>query len=400
MNINQEHLWNTSNVLPAVTDQQELELIRQHEQQMLLIANPMETVLFRHTPDEQFVSYLVKQGFGLPRIQMCDEDGLPDNEDFHHPCLVPYLVTEEVDHWVRNTSGRSAIGPPYDLVKRLNNKFATRQLAIAHGFQATSGYFCHHERELKEAYWALRTEGFEKCVLKIPYGASGKGLKIIASEHEFATVCKFIARRSEQFELLLEGWHPTHHCINAQLWIDHTSTKLLAVTEQMIDQNGVYIGTHFTPDIDRALVEQYRSEMLRLGAILQQAGYTGVCGIDSIIGTNGVLYPIIEINARFTQVTYLLPVVAELIRTYSYISSRFVRFETEHPLSFSDLYHRLHQRLAPDTRNGFMVYTFARHTLPERPKTRYRIFVLFYGLDNSKVQTMIQTFIDIQWALD
>ncbi|MFC5404217.1 ATP-grasp domain-containing protein [Cohnella soli] len=377
-----------------------MDLIEQQEQQLLLSAKSTDTILLRHNPDKQFLSYLAKHGFELPNIQIVNNKTLPEDREHRQISLVPYLITEEVDLWTRNTPERSAIGAPYDLVKKLNNKFFTRQMAINHEFRTTVGYFCNDEQELREAYTSLRNAGFEKCVLKIPYGASGKGLKIITNEQEFLTVCKFITRRSHQFDLLLEGWHPTQQCINAQLWIDPTSVKLLAVTEQMIDQNGVYKGTHFTPKFSTSLMEQYRTEVLRLGSILQQKGYFGVCGVDSIVDTNGILYPIIEINARFTQVTYLLPVVAKLINTYSFIFSRYIRFETRSPQAFSNLYEKLHKRLSPDTRNGFMVYTFVRGTLPEQSKTRYRLFVLFYGSDEEKVHNMIKMFIDEHVGVD
>jgi hypothetical protein len=41
-----------------------------------------------------------------------------------------------------------------------------------------------------------------------------------------------------------------------------------------------------------------------IGAALYADGYYGVVGVDAMIGRDGVLYPCLEINARFNMATY------------------------------------------------------------------------------------------------
>lgn len=54
--------------------------------------------------------------------------------------------------------------------------------------------------------------------------------------------------------------------------------------------------------------------MHRIIELLYDEGYRGVVGVDSIIDENEQLIPIIELNARFTQVTYLLPLICRFFQ--------------------------------------------------------------------------------------
>ncbi|WP_240419140.1 ATP-grasp domain-containing protein [Paenibacillus periandrae] len=391
-NINQEQRWNDCAVFPSVTDVQKLELVYQQEQLLLFIADERDTVFFCHKSDEQFLEYLREQGVRLPNIVQVPDLKLSENmaSNFQNSILVPYIVSEETEELVHSIPEARIFGSHLDLVKRINNKFATRKMAITNGFNVTKGYFCTNAAELQNAYHSLRIAGFKKCILKIPYGSSGKGLKIIDGDKSFEVLQRFILRRSKQFELLLEGWHPIGHNINCQLWVDKNRIEILAITEQQIDENAVYQGTCFTPTYSTEILEVYRNEMTRLGTILRKTGYRGICGVDSIIDSEGNLIPIIEVNARFTQVTYLLPIVQQLVPVYQHIVSNFVNFEIEKPVDFPAIYIRLQEVLIKDKNTGFIVYTFAKYTLPNSMRTLYRLFILVFGNDNVKVQKNLE----------
>jgi [BtrI acyl-carrier protein]--L-glutamate ligase len=391
-NLNHEQTWNESKFFPSVTDTSQLHLILQQEQQMIYLTRANDTVLFRHQPDLDFWLYLQKQGIQLPNIQIIS--------DFHSwyrseqmdrsAMIVPYMVTEEFLPCLQD--GCSVYGSNPALVKFLNNKLAVRKFAQENGFTTTKGYFCGGMEQLIDAYRSLTLQGFEKTVIKIPYGSSGKGLKIIHNEEEFDRFVAFIKRRIHTFtELVIEGWYSIERSLNAQLLIEDGNVHLLAVTEQHIDENAVYMGSDFTPQYNRLLVQKYRNEMLRLGHLLKDMGVQGVLGVDSIVDQAGVLYPIIEINARFTQVTYLLPLIERLNKEHPILMSRFLRFCLIEEFSFNEIYECLNLHLEPDSSNYFLVYTFA--TNKEGGKTNYRMFVLFYGSDRRKVQSMMNAFL-------
>jgi len=388
MNLNQEQIWNDVNVFPSITDRHQLELVMRQEQQQLFLARADDRVLLRHQPDPQFLIYLRDKGFDLPTtVQITGIDSFFSQNS--NGAFVPYIVSEEVQTISDNYSNVSVFGGNLELVKRLNNKFETRRLAQQHRFNVTTGYFCENIAELQEAYQHLHSSGFQKCVIKIPFGSSGKGLKLIEDETSFRLFCRFIQRRGDQFELLLEGWHPIQRSLNSQLLIQDNEVLLLAVTEQKVDEYGVYRGTNFCPQYDSSLLTQYKSEILRLGHILQSLGYSGIAGIDSIIDETGSLFPIIEINARLTQVTYLLPVVSRLMQTCSFIESRMLQFASSQLLTFDQVQTHIETILEPDSRNGFLIYTYAVTTDNER-NYLFRVYLIFYGNDRERVQTMIE----------
>ncbi|MBD2847473.1 ATP-grasp domain-containing protein [Paenibacillus sp. IB182496] len=394
-NVNKEQEWNINKEFPTMTDAQQLALVKQQEQQSLFLARPQDTVLMHHHPDPQFLCYLVEQGHKLPEIQLIK------NIHSHHInsnltySLVPYMVTEDLEQWCLREKC-DLFGADSLLVKRLNSKLYTRELATKYQFLVTSGSLCRSVEELIETYVKLTESGFEKCVLKTAFGSSGKGLRLINNSREFQSLLKFISRRSSNFELLLEGWHPVQQNINCQLLIRDGRPFILSVTEQYIDANGVYLGTNYSPEYSPQTDEHYRHEMMRLGNVLVDLGFDGICGIDSIIDQQNRIFPIIELNARFTQVTYLLDLVQRLNRDFQYIESRYVRIEFSDPLSFYEVNEILKRILAPDRDHRYLVYTFAKYTPEGTSRTKYRIYVLFYGKQQNKLRAMIQNFLTFE----
>lgn len=390
MNINQEQLWNTAYEFPAVTDHYQLELVKQQEQQLLLLADSSDTVLLHHHPDLAFLDYLQSEGFELPEIHVLSENETLTDCLRPKSLLIPYLKTKEMTEQAAAWPNTCVFGADPTIVKQINNKFWLRRIMEENGFRTTTGYFCTTLEQLEHAYSSLRAAGFEKCVLKIPYGSSGKGLKIIEDEAFFQALAKYIARRKGRFELLLEGWHPIKRHMNAQLWIGSVEIELLAVTEQLIDASGVYRGTCFTPYYEEGVLEQYRVELMRLGHVIQAAGYEGICGVDSILGQDHFLYPALEVNARFTQVTYLLPLADGLRRNYPHVSSRLIGWQSNSASDFTAWYDRMVHQLQPNQDNGFRVYTFARYSPVGQSRTLYRMGLLCYGKDPAEVQRMLQ----------
>ncbi|WP_074593826.1 ATP-grasp domain-containing protein [Bacillus cereus] len=383
-NINKEQEWNQQNTFPSVTDLGQLKLVIQQEQQMLYAAKPYQTVLLRHRPDKDFMDYLHTSGVEIPQIEFIN-----DLEDFKKvrsvkqkgetALLVPYIVTED-------TMPYNYFNCDYKLVKKLNNKFYVRELLLEKGFTTTRGAFCHNTAEILDAYSHLQNEGFNKFVFKIPFGSSGKGLKVVKNERELSLFIKFINRRSQNFRILLEGWHTIKHNLNSQILITD-KVELLLITEQRITEDGMYLGTNFSPNFSNELVENYSNQILKIGELIKQMGYTGILGIDSIIDSDNILYPVVEINARFTQVTYLYHLVNKIKKLkFQFIESRFIRFESSLDVQFNEI----KQYIDNQSKTDYFIYCYAKEKL--KNKTLYRVFILFYTNDKAILDSTVSNF--------
>ncbi|MCP1311561.1 ATP-binding protein [Paenibacillus tyrfis] len=381
-----------------VTDIQLQAMIKQQEQQLFYIARPEHTVLLRHHPDPEFLNYLTARGITLPQMQFIPpEDELAEVERVlksqHFDRIIPYMMTESIQE--RYHLYTSVYGCDAGLTKKINDKFFVRTLAEKHGLPITRGYFCNSSEDIEQSYQKLCEAGFEKCVIKIPYGSSGKGLRVIDNREAFEKILKYITRRQPEFELLIEGWYPVKQCINCQLVIDDSGSRVIAFTEQYIDRQGVYKGTNFTPRYAPAVLEKYRYWINRAGAMLQQMNYRGICGIDSIIDMEMNIYPLIEINARFTQVTYLLPLIQDKYAHYPVVISSYITIYGCKEMSFPEFLKMMEQQIHADHTSDFLIYTFCQHRLPDRAAT-YRIYVLFFGTDNEQVKTMVRQFKEME----
>ncbi|TYS32531.1 ATP-grasp domain-containing protein [Bacillus pumilus] len=388
-NMNQEQSWDQTRALPVMTDHIQNELVLQQEQQLLLIASKEHHVILHHQPDPAFLAYLEKEGVQLPHITQ--------KEDAYKlkGLIVPYLLDESVEQ-AAMIENREIYGSNSTLVKRLNHKISTRRWAEEHQFTVTCGSICHHAEELKQTYEKLKANNFSKMVLKIPYGSSGKGLRILKSEREFMQLLTFIKRRNIQTDLLLEGWHPIKRSLNAQLLIQEEESHLLSITEQKISEDGIYLGTDFAPVYELDKKRAYESSMHRIIELLYEEGYRGVVGVDSIIDENEQLIPIIEINARFTQVTYLLPIICRFFSTYEYIESRFKRFSCSADLPFEEVLTEVTEALNPGEDGGVFIYTFGKTKVDDM--WHYRLFILLYHMKKDKQDHMLTLFDDMAFS--
>ncbi|MEH7776473.1 ATP-grasp domain-containing protein [Bacillus altitudinis] len=388
-NMNQEQSWDQTRALPVMTDHVQNDLVLQQEQQLLLIASKEHHVILHHQPDKAFLAYLENQGVQLPHMTQLDHafklNGL----------IVPYLLDESLEKEAL-IEKRTIYGSNATLVKRFNHKISTRRWAEEHQFNVTCGAICHHADELKQTYEELKAKNFSKMVLKIPYGSSGKGLRILKSDREFIQLLTFIERRNIETDLLLEGWHPIKRSLNAQLLIQEEGSHLLSITEQKINEDGIYLGTDFAPVYELDKKREYEASMHRIIELLYDEGYRGVVGVDSIIDENEQLIPIIEINARFTQVTYLLPLICRFFSTYEYIESRFKRFSCRTDLPFEDVLTEVTEALNPGEDGGFFIYTFGKTRSDDT--WHYRLFILFYHMKKDKQIHMLTMFDEMEFS--
>jgi len=372
-------------LFPAVRDDLADRIAQQQEHQLIYPARPEDAVFIHRMPETPYLEHLRKLKGSLPELICADHlQAVPNLEKF---VLVPFVMSTEIEEIRRRVPGLEVIGARLEVSRKLNNKYQARRFAEQNGFRVTTRFFCRDASELAEAYQKLRDMGFNKCVVKAPYGSSGKGLKMIHDPKNFQYFLRYVQSKKKAFELLLEGWHPHKISLSTQLFISDAGVEILAVTEQMIDPNGVYKGTNFTPRLTDEEMSLCRDAMIKCGTLMRRQGYTGIAGIDSIVDVYGRFIPIVEINARLTQVTYALPLAAERMERFRHIQSKIVVFASRNDLSFEELNRDL-QRVFREENGEVVIYNFCKSG--DANRFDYKLFLLVSARDRDQADEMIR----------
>ncbi|USK44117.1 ATP-grasp domain-containing protein [Cytobacillus oceanisediminis] len=384
-NISDEQSLN-SMILPNIVDKEANHLMQYQEQQMLFLAAKEDLVIFKNSIEGDYLEYL---------NQWINKSVIIYNEQYHtHPMeeydIVPFIHCGEAASLNQNTFG---VEPEIGLL--FNDKLYTRKFSEEHGFNITPGKICKKMKEVEDFYNVLEPQSI--VVLKTSYGSSAKGIKVLKSDIEFKRFMKVLKRRNqENCNLAIEKWLENSTTINCSMIIDENIVEIINITQQLISENtGKYIGTNYTPNFEEDILLNYKNEMFKLGNILQRFGYKGVLGVDSIIHENK-LYPIIEINARFTQVIYLNNLVENLKVDYNAnsIVTSYRNFKLKNDCSFSLIKEYLDKKLNPDDKSGYIIYTFGK--IQGEQYTSYRVYVLFYGDNSEKVKELLDIFNNIE----
>jgi [BtrI acyl-carrier protein]--L-glutamate ligase len=387
-NLNWEQRVRAGLRLPQVHNKAGEAVIRQMDVHQIYLADPEDTVILKEQPDEEFIDYVEGQLQSLPRLRI----GLPGHfpEELANRLAVPYLVDREEADFLRNLNARW-IGPDPDLAWRLNNKLETRLLCEQHHIDLSDGYICRNLKELNAAYKSLsKRYPNNRLVLKTEFGSSGKNMMHIYKPGDFEHIESLLAHRSggRDFSISIERWHEAEKTMSAQLFIWSGHARLLAVTEQLTNEVGVYKGSILNPAWPDAVRERYEEQLNLIGSVLARMGYEGVIGVDSILDKQGRLLPAIEFNARLTLVTYLLKIINKLIEGgFPSIRNQYYDLKPGQFLSFSPFLAgaRAAAATAKGERECFFVYGF--HVSKEDESSRLcRIFILYWGIDPAHLQ--------------
>jgi hypothetical protein len=402
-NIGAEKYWNKA--ASGIVDKIEEVLVNRVEEMNLLICRRQDILILREQPDPDYLKFLDTLGFAIPRIVTpADADALTPISELvlkdqrlleelkeiagNHPDVyfVPYAVTY-LEEKIAASCGLKMIGAPSAASAAVNDKIDNREIAEKLGFECCKGRICNTIDEVRQEYFDLtRNEPFfEKVIIKEPYGASGKGLYIIESEDRLAsTLAKLarFARNKPDSRWLVEGWYPKKADVNYQIYISPAGgVNTFSIKEQLL-RDTVYIGSKVPPELAPEILEAYQRCGEKIGRYLFEMGYTGVAGIDSIITSQDVMIPIIEINGRFTLSTYI-SFIPQVIGKVKFLT-RYYPLNTSAPLSYRDFQGMLEQQgllFRPEAEAGIMIYTSG--TLASQLTTenvyRGRLFALVIG---------------------
>lgn len=291
------------------------------EEIMLLLAGSEDIVLLRKRPHADFLRKINKLGFQIPKIFCPEKEDLSRTitelvledtnligklrgyADMKEIVLMPYGVTE-VEEQLGNVCSMKVNGSSAVISKRTNNKLYAKELIQKLALPHPEGVVCAHLEEIPDA-WNRLHRTFEKIVIKRPYGASGQGLYRIESNRQLERIL-YALRRSQKEEegWIVEGWYEERQDLNAQLYLHEDGTvEIFSIKEQLL-KDTVYRGSLFPVSLPDKIMSEYEESLKKLGEELYRDGVRGIVGIDSILTKQGV-FPVIDINVRFTLSTYL-----------------------------------------------------------------------------------------------
>lgn len=323
-NIGIEKYWGQD--ISTVKSESDENIVNHMEEMNLLIAKKQDFLILRRQPDSDYIDMLEKKGFAIPNII------LPSYEDEKigiselvlndsvllerlkeiansnpNVYFVPYGVSE-IEERIALKTGLELIGGKNRISKMINNKMFAREMAEQLMFPVTEGQICHSLTEVKESSYSLLTK-YGKIVIKYPTGASGKGLWVVEDERKLITTLKILERvcnkKNIPEEFVVERWYQKECDLNYQVYVcKDGSVEVFSIKEQLLNET-VYIGSVIKPRLSEEIILQCKAYGEKIGKELFKYGYDGILGIDAMITKEGVLIPVIDINARFTLSTYV-----------------------------------------------------------------------------------------------
>lgn len=333
-NFEAERFWSQPGTveLPKISAPAQTAIVNRLEEMSLLLAESPDVVILREPSDPAYLDYLRELGFTLPTIITVSpsnktrtiSQAILDDEAFCHrlrilvetspePLLLLPFGKTRLEEQLAEATGLRTLGPSAPVCEYVNSKVYSRRVTQAAGLQSIPGFECESFAQLDEALSEV-SAGIgrgKRYLLKESMGVSGKGLFLIAHEGQVAQVRKLLQRKARPdspVAFVIEQFLDKSKDINYQLVISDTGDVQLLSIKEAVTDNGVHVGHRFPPELSDAQMACYEEATQAIGRQLFADGFTGIAGIDSLIDTDGIVYPVLEINARFNMSTYHLGV--------------------------------------------------------------------------------------------
>ncbi len=425
-NIEVEQFWGKSVgalALPSLTAPSARWLVNRMDQLALFLAEPQDYVLLKEPLDPEYAAYLRGEGFQLPHVLfpktnrpelnitenfLADEEGLQALKGLN-AALMPFGVSH-LEEELSQKTGLSLCGPASAIVEAVNSKILSRQLNESLGIRAIPGSCCSSLEELKEAlrrHQNVLDEG-GKLVVKDAFGVSGKGLSVVTSPEKSASLLKMWERQLNAkpggvIRVVVEKWIDKKCDINYQFLIAKDGRVGFCGVRDAVTENGVHQGHRIPTSLNLSQVEELEQTAKVLGPALYRQGYFGMVGVDAILSTDNVVYPNLEINARFNMSTYQNKIAEDVLPGRSALAKHFA-FKLERAWSFKELEQVLGPyiyRRAEGT--GFLINDFATLNAAKACGGAHwpgRLYGLVIERSEQEVQVLNQKLTEVLGALE
>jgi hypothetical protein len=341
-NFEAEDFWAKDHVgLPTVRPSGSPRLVRRTEELGVLLGGPDDFLVLSKDLDPGFRCYAEEVGFALPTVlvpERVDPSRSTTENVLDSPVLLAALRslsaallpmgTTVLEQKLAEATGLPLAVPTADVFERVNSKVYGRRVAVAVGLRPVPGFECETVAEFLAVLDQVGpvVERGGRVVVKDAYG---KGSVVLDAEVVVSGIRKLVTRRAarsgdDRLAVVVERLLPEDLHLDYQFTVGRDGGVGLDFVKQVLTDDGVHQG-HLGPV---ELRPRHREELRRaaevIGARLHADGFSGVVGVDAILGQDGVLHPLVEINARLTLSTYQGGVTERLLpEGHSYLARHY-----------------------------------------------------------------------------
>jgi hypothetical protein len=326
-NFEVEDRWAKNYVgLPAPGFPATTSVVRRMSELGVLLAGTDDILVLKRPLDPGYRNYLRAQGLPQPTVLVPEnvEMARSTAEDaLDSPALLDRLTTlaaagarllpmgtSAPEQKLADTTGLPLAVPDAATFERVNSKIYSRRLTATAGLREVPGRCCETCDDLTDILGDYRPTVTQRpIVVKDAYGVSGKGLLVLDAPDKVERLLRMVRRRAERtgdarLHVVVEEWLPKQFDLNYQVTVARDGAIRLDFVKQALTENGVHKGHIMPAEISAAAYDDIEYAAGVVGRRLHEDGYHGVIGVDAVVGIDGVVYPVLEINARLNMSTY------------------------------------------------------------------------------------------------
>lgn len=322
--------------LPRISSAGHAVVVNRMDEFALLLGGTGDHVVLKGAPDPDHLEHLAALGLPLPTVHVAagaDPRRKVTADALADPGLLARLAglgaagahlaahgISPLEEEFARQAGLPLLGPGAALSKQVNSKVYSRRAADELGLRQAEGWSSETPQELEQALDAaarvVRDGG--TVAVKEAFGVSGKGISVVDRPARLDRLRRMLATRLESGGgqracFVIERWLDKLEDLNYQFTVSREGSVHFDFVKTAVTEGGVHKGHRFPARLSGAHLAEVEQAAEALGKRLAADGYVGVVGVDALIDAEDVLYPVIEINARFNMSTYQLPLQEHLI---------------------------------------------------------------------------------------
>lgn len=362
--------------LPATRLSVTSRIVQRMEELGALLADPEDYLLLSQPLDRDYRQYVEGIGFTLPQELSADRDDGASTSDAvlatprllarladlaaRGAYLMPMGCTAK-EQKISEVTGLRLATPGPDVTEKVNSKIYSRRLTGELGLRTIPGFCCETTQQLHAALQALMAR-YGQAIVKDAYGVSGKGLVMLDSEKKADRLLRMVDQRatrtgSHALDVVAERLVDKRFDMNYQFTIGRDGQVRFDFIKQALVRRGIHSGHIMPAELTIAQHDEIVTAAERIGQRLYADGFSGVVGVDSLLGTDGLIYPVVEINARLNMSTFQSRVAGRFQGPEGFALAKHYPLQLTAPLEFRAIRDALAPHISQPARDDGAVIT-------------------------------------------